>query len=55
MAQATQTMRLTLVLAVVLGLVVAGAVTFGIAQTLTLAAIISTFVIFYLMIHISAN
>ena len=55
MAQATRTMRFTLVLVLLLALVVAGVATVGLAQTLTLLALVSTFVIFYLMIHISAN
>lgn len=55
MTQATQTMRFILVLALLLALVVAGALTVGLAQTLTLVGLVATLVVFYLMIHISAN
>lgn len=55
MAQATQTMRFTLVLALAAAVIVAGGLTIGFAQTLTLLALASTLLVFYLMIHISAN
>ncbi len=55
MAQTTRTLPFAILLAVVAALIIAGAVTFGVAQTITLFAIFAMVVIFYLMIHISAN
>lgn len=52
MVKSSRTPWLVLALLAIV-LVVAGAVTIGLAQTITLLAIASTFVIFYLFIQIS--
>ncbi len=51
----TQTARISLALLLVVALVVAGSLTVGFAQTLTMIGLVGTFVIFYLMIHISRS
>ena len=51
----TQAARTSFVLLLVVALVVAGAVTVGLAQTLTMLALVGTFVVFYLMIYISRS
>ena len=53
--QMTQTTRISFVLLLVVALVVAGAVTIGFAQTLTMLGLLGTLTIFYLMIHISRS
>lgn len=51
----TQTARISFALLLVVALVVAGSITVGFAQTLTMIGLVGTFVIFYLMIHISRS
>lgn len=55
MARSSRTMSLVLPVAAALGLIVAGSLSVGLAQTFTFLALASTVLIFYLMIHISMN
>lgn len=53
MAKQKRTLPLVLALVLAVGLIVAGGVTIGFAQTITLLAIASTVLIFYLIIQTS--
>lgn len=51
----TQTAKISFTLLLVVALLVAGSLAVGFAQTLTMVGLAGTFVIFYLMIHISRS
>lgn len=53
MAKSIPTFPLVLTLVLVVALITAGGIAIGFAQTITLLAIVATFVVFYLLIRTS--